>query len=1159
MKEYKLFFSYQSDTKHDYMFIRNILESEVKKGLEAKEIDLKIDWGMRNVAGNPNLLTTMLNKGDDCEIFLADLTYVTEFANSQEIIKHVPNPNVMIELGHAWSTHEDAHTIFIQNISKGEAKDLPVDLKGFRYPISYKLEDNASQKDKNEIGKNLSRELIEAIETAISSIEDSNKTKYAPFEKFVSCQLNNNSYEFIRTNYFDQLMQNIKDKLSTNKNVIITGKSGCGKSRIIKEFISQEYLGAEQNDILYCKCTQTTPPKLYEVLKEIVNKLRRKNLFILDNCDSTIFKEVQSILGYNEHQCIFVMDSINSTDSFIIKIDPKEYIIDVVRTIQPSREKEITTACGSNINYVVCTLKNIKYTPNKYPVDKDSGLLLGYISLFSKVGFYGDYINEFQFVCNFFGYNIEKGRDIIKQLIGQGYIIHKGDFIFIESDMIANEYAIAIWQNKHENKPSFGDLITQGQLAQRFLKRQIQIIQRDSTCALFCKRIITTNLRQISVIDSELGQDIIYELVQLYPEKILESLEIVSSDNNNYKFKNIHGILYGLEIIIQKKRLFDRAIRLLLFLRDCSLSKNDISITVVDSFKSDNNDFNQDEKLESFKSLYEKGYIDIIKNVYKSIFNVNYKDITDSQKIYLAKMFIFLIRIRKTNKDWANNLIVENVLVARNLDITRQVFAEIRIIVDEDDADINVAGLLADKIRWASSEEKKSIKNLIKSISRKSFRNKLYIDIVLFNSSIEIERLQSKMNNIAIEILQKKDWENYIDILLIGSRKYDTNCLCFGYAISRQYANCEKLITRCLDLYTKIPVKEQSYGFITGLFRLYIKGDGNFKYKEKRNELLKIPEFINIALAISNFCENNIDDLINIKNALITNSLPLAKINGLYNLVLKEIEYCSFSTELIRLSKDGSDTAIKLLDRAKNLYKNINISDCLIEVFARYNYWDSSDYSYDSIYSKLIKLLIYTLKTYPSSKFAKSTIKYIVKGAHNQYFNTNYSVVDLFKILIEQYPKMFLENIESLVFDKSMETYKARYNIKELFKFQHNADNEIYFQWCEKNGVPAVEFFAYFIPLLRTKDNTDNFFWTDEAKKLMNMYCDESCVLNIISTRLFNGEVSIAKYSRLKSVYELLKFDANKTIRLWAIKEAEHMDNNIEKEKKRIESYSILD
>jgi hypothetical protein len=32
---------------------------------------------MRDVAGNPKMLDTMLAKENDCEIFLADLTYVT--------------------------------------------------------------------------------------------------------------------------------------------------------------------------------------------------------------------------------------------------------------------------------------------------------------------------------------------------------------------------------------------------------------------------------------------------------------------------------------------------------------------------------------------------------------------------------------------------------------------------------------------------------------------------------------------------------------------------------------------------------------------------------------------------------------------------------------------------------------------------------------------------------------------------------------------------------------------------------------------------------------------------------------------------------------------------------------------------------------------------
>ncbi len=172
-------------------------------------------------------------------------------------------------------------------------------------------------------------------------------------------------------------------------------------------------------------------------------------------------------------------------------------------------------------------------------------------------------------------------------------------------------------------------------------------------------------------------------------------------------------------------------------------------------------------------------------------------------------------------------------------------------------------------------------------------------------------------------------------------------------------------------------------------------------------------------------------------------------------------------------------------------------------------------------------------------------------GANSQYFNNNCSIVELFKILIEKYQCLFLEHILPIITDDSFETYLNRRHLEELFKFQYTADNDVYLKWCEKNGSSAAEFVASFLPLL--KEDNGNMIWTNEAKKLMNKYNNGSYVLSIISTRLFNGEVSIAKYSRLKKVYELLNDNDNTTIRLWAIEQSENMDQHIQREKDQTE------
>lgn len=1158
--EYTLFFSYQSDTKHEFAFIKETLSNEVKSTLAIKSIDLKIDFGMRNIAGNPDLLETMLEKGEKCDIFLADLTYVTNFINESKNKKHIPNPNVMLELGHAWNFHGNNHTIFIQNESHGKANDLPVDLKGFRFPISYELRDDASTEDRKMIRKNLSKDLAKAIEEVIYSIEENCKIKYHPLHQFALCQLHNSNEEFIITNYFNQLSIFIKEKLISNNYIIIEGKHKCGKSRIIKEYIYREYSTQEQNNILYCKFTQTNVSELCNKLNELVNReLKRETLFIIDNCNDLIITEIQSILCSHNHKCIFVIDSAKLSELEVIKIDHKLYSIDIIANKVHGLESEIIAKCGYNLEYIIRTLNNAQYTPYEYDVDDDSNILLSYLSLFSKVEFNNNSDIEFNFICRLSHFDTERGYSIIKQQINKGYVLYQGGFIFIESDLVANEYAKKLWMQKLAKELPFDTLINNGNLAHWFINRQTQVASQNKECACYLKNIIRKYIRDISFVDSRLGKNIIPNLAKLYPKELLNSMEILCAQNNDYKFQEIHGLLWALDTILRTKELFNRGIILLLSLRTNS-TYNSVNVQEIASghFKRISYDFNPNANIESFRELYTTGHFELIKDVYNSIFNVGYKVISPEQKQYLCEMFTFLISIRAENKDWANSIIINNVLAARHLGLSRQVFAEIRAIVEETETAFNVAELLSNKIRWASAEDKKSIKSLLKSISERNLRTMLYSEIVLFRNEgkPDIEALKSSMSKIATEVMQNEYWEDEIDILLRGGRKYDANCLWFGYSLSQKYEDCEKIITKCLDLYRKIPIEEQSYGVITGLFHKYKSENNTSVYKQKRNDLLGDPNFIHIAIALFNSCENTLDDLIKLKKSLITNSLSLDKLNDLYAIKLSEAEYLSFSMELIYYSKEGADVGIVFLEQAINNYQTINISNCIEEILVRYNYWNAVDYAYDSAYSKLLELLIYSLNNHPTEKLAETIIVSMINGCGSQHFNNNYSVVELFRILIKLYQKIFLKHISPIIDKTSLDQYKKQWNLEKLFKFNHIADNDVYFEWCKTSGIHAVEFCVNFIPLLDNSDNK-NTVWTVEAKTFMQKYSDNSNILSIISTRLFCGEVSIAKYCKLKSAYESLISDNSKAIRLWAIEQAEDMDRNIQRLKDRKEIEQI--
>ena len=1158
--EYKLFFSYQSDTKDEKSFILSALYYS-KKILKNEGVDLEVDHGMRGIAGNPKLLDTMLAKGSDCHIFLADLTYVTKFNNSGHK-KCVPNPNVMLELGNAWHSHGDNHTIFIQNKAKGKPEDLPVDLKGFRFPLSYTLIEDETKEKRREIRKKLGNELVGAIKDVISSIETQNKTKYLPFEKFVQWKSRNFYQEFIETDYFNDLSAEITKRLQQEQNIIVSGKEGCGKSRIINEIIKRQF-DQRLNDIFYCNMTQTDAPSLCKKLKELKVELCHPSIFIIDNCNDDIYKQInEEILYETEHTYICICNSLRNND-IAFKIDYKEYINQIIALKFTDNWKSIIDECGYNLSHLICKIENIPYTPHTYRgLSEKENRIIECLSLFTKIGYQTHFRQEFEDFCLLFKLNSNEYSTTIENLIVEEYIIEKGGFIFIEADSVAKEYSKTLWKNRLTKNFEFKNLVDKRNLSEWFINRQVLVKDVSKECSQFLKDVIKNELRQLSFLDTLQGNHITYKLAEIFPEELLISLELVNANNADHVYNEIYGIIEAIEIISKTKALFDSTISLLLKLSDRSKQKVNTRQIIIDLFRVGNN---SNANVESLKKLYNSGEVDLVKKIYSILFNIGYKDLPEEQKAYLHDAFMFLISIREQNKDWVNNLILENIFAARYLGLAREAFVSIRTIADENDTDFIVAETLTKQIRWASADDKKSIKRLLKDISERSVRNMLYQKVVLYQSDRPFNREEQKvaMENVAKDFLLKDtNWTDCIDVLLKGSRQYDANAFWFGIALGQLYKDSNKLIDRCLNLYNIIPQDEQSYDFVAGLFYKFVDGEDFSVFKQKRDEMLLNKNLVYLGIAMSNVCDNTIEDLSKIKEAFIKHNLPIDNINKINSVQLTENEYCDFSLDLIKHSKEASDAGIKLLHRAFNTYQNINLTKCLCTAITLYNYWDVVDYKYGSAYSNLIKMLTNTLKSFPDKEFAKTIISSIIKNCNSRNFKPNFSGVNLFKVLVEQYQGILLDNIEKLLNESSLEKYwlSENYQKMEILQksFPFSSGNEMkYIEWCNKSGnvarnVKAAEFVAKFIPLFKLNDENAIEKWTDEAMSLMNGYCDNSNVLSVIRGRLFNGSVSVSKYQRLKQAYELLSNNQIARIRLWANEEVEYLDDCIKREMEEV-------
>lgn len=101
MGKFKIFYSWQSDLPGNKTrnLIRRCIDEAIALAEESEAIEAERDEATTGVTGSPNIVTTLFDKIDDCDLFVADISLC--FVGTQNDKKKSPNPNVMLELGYA--------------------------------------------------------------------------------------------------------------------------------------------------------------------------------------------------------------------------------------------------------------------------------------------------------------------------------------------------------------------------------------------------------------------------------------------------------------------------------------------------------------------------------------------------------------------------------------------------------------------------------------------------------------------------------------------------------------------------------------------------------------------------------------------------------------------------------------------------------------------------------------------------------------------------------------------------------------------------------------------------------------------------------------------------------------------------------------------------
>ena len=163
-----VFYSWQSDRPSRVCrnFIAIALEEAVARLKQRRGIEIVIDSDTQGEPGTPPVNETILRKIRDCDVFMADMSFVA----ATEGGKLVPNPNVMAEYGYALREKGTRRIVLAMNTAFGPSSQLPFDLHHLRHPASYDVPESLADGARRTARAAFSGALEIALETVADDI-----------------------------------------------------------------------------------------------------------------------------------------------------------------------------------------------------------------------------------------------------------------------------------------------------------------------------------------------------------------------------------------------------------------------------------------------------------------------------------------------------------------------------------------------------------------------------------------------------------------------------------------------------------------------------------------------------------------------------------------------------------------------------------------------------------------------------------------------------------------------------------------------------------------------------------------------------------------------------------------------------------------------------
>jgi len=365
----KIFYSWQSTTNQKYnrYFILECLKNAIKILINLpsfENINFELQEGVTNEAGSESPAQLIMDKRiPSCDIFIADLTIINSHLIDKKLPYEMviqykklyppfPNSNVALEYGIAYSNISSKQIIGILNSTFGSPKDesdvLPFDIRHFRFPIEYKLnEENKTEIKK--IEKELTNDLVKAIELCALAAIENRDTKYKPFMVWKNWANEIQDNKFYTNQKIEELKKQIFDLIKNkNGNLRILGLSGLGKTRMLFEIFrpiqNQNESLLTTAKVLYLNYNNYENINLQSLFLKIIDD-QEDRIIIIDNLPQIEHKKLLNLITRKDSKIILISVDSNpeeQTENGINKYNiKKEDLKSVVEEILNDNFKNI--------------------------------------------------------------------------------------------------------------------------------------------------------------------------------------------------------------------------------------------------------------------------------------------------------------------------------------------------------------------------------------------------------------------------------------------------------------------------------------------------------------------------------------------------------------------------------------------------------------------------------------------------------------------------------------------------------------------------------------------------------------------------------------------------------------------------------------------------